>query len=248
MKSARKHHSQQELFRHGGRRRGAGRPITPGRTRASERHLPRPRLTKHQAAHVTLRVVPSLALLRDRDFYKAIRRAMWRVYEKRRDCRITGVSVQGSHIHLLVEAASAQALSRGMQALQISAARHINRAYSKRARLGQVRRGQVFADRYNEEVIDNPRQARHAWSYVLNNWRKHGEQRVPELRTFTIDPFSSAIAFDGWTEPIDEHWPATYEPLPVHAPRTWLLATGWRRYGLIDPREVPGRRRGAAHR
>ncbi|HSN29569.1 MAG TPA: transposase [Kofleriaceae bacterium] len=236
---------QQELFRHGGKRRGAGRPIAPGRARASERHLPRPRLTRHQAVHVTLRVVDALSGLRDRDAYHAVRRAMWRVYEKRRDCRIAGVSVQGTHIHLLVEAESAQALSRGMQGLQISAARHLNRAYAKRNGLAQARRGQVFADRYNEEVIDNPRQARHAWSYVLNNWRKHGEQRRAAVRSFDIDPFASGLAFDGWTEPIDEPWPASYEPLPVHAPRTWLLATGWRRYGLVDPREVPGRRRTA---
>jgi REP element-mobilizing transposase RayT len=239
----RKRHQQQELFRHGGKRRDAGRPITPGRARASERHLPRPRLTKHQAVHVTLRVVDDLAALRDRDGYHAIRRAMTRVYA-RRDCQIAGVSVQGSHIHLLVEADDKRALSRAMQALQISAARHLNRAFAKRMGLAKARRGQVFADRYNEEVIDNPRQARHTWSYVLNNWRKHGEQRGEGMRACTIDPFSSAIAFEGWTEPIDEHWRSD-EPLPVKPPRTWLLATGWRRYGLIDPREIPGKRRRA---
>ena len=217
--------------------------MTEGRKRASERHLPRPRLTKHQPVHVTVRVVDELAALRDRDCYQAIRRAMMRVYA-RRDCQITGVSVQGSHIHLLVEADSGRALSRMMQALQISAARHLNRAYAKRVGVAKPRRGQVFADRYNEEIIDNPRQARHAWSYVLNNWRKHGEQRAEAMSVFTIDPFSSAIAFHGWTEPIDEPWLASYEPLPVRPPRTWLLATGWRRYGLVDPREVPGKRRG----
>jgi hypothetical protein len=26
----------------------------------------------------------------------------------------------------------------------------------------------------------------------------------------------------------------------VAKPRTWLLAVGWRRHGLIDPAEVPG--------
>ena len=95
------------------------------------------------------------------------------------------------------------------------------------------------------EVITNRRQARHAWSYVLNNWRKHGEHRVPELRRFAIDPFSSASAFDGWAAPV-HGWPPTYEPLPVHAAGSWLLRTGWRMYGLIDPREVPGSR--ARHR
>jgi hypothetical protein len=25
-----------------------------------------------------------------------------------------------------------------------------------------------------------------------------------------------------------------------HQPRTWLMAIGWRRHGLIDPEEIPG--------
>jgi hypothetical protein len=27
----------------------------------------------------------------------------------------------------------------------------------------------------------------------------------------------------------------------VAAPHTWLLGVGWRRHGLVDPAEVPGR-------
>jgi hypothetical protein len=30
--------------------------------------------------------------------------------------------------------------------------------------------------------------------------------------------------------------------MPVWWPRTWLLKEGWRRYGLISTREVPGKR------
>ena len=36
--------------------------------------------------------------------------------------------------------------------------------------------------------------------------------------------------------------PVDYEPLPVSRPQTWLLSVGWRRYGLISVREVPGER------
>jgi hypothetical protein len=42
---------------------------------------------------------------------------------------------------------------------------------------------------------------------------------------------------------VDDCWPPAYEPLPVHPPSSWLLTVGWRLYGLIDPREVPGARR-----
>ena len=191
--------------------------------------------------HITLRVVQQMEALRTRDAYRALRRAMVCVY-RRRNCRIIGISIERSHVHLLVEAHDKMALARGMQALQISAAKHLNAAFSAWRGLQRRRRGCVFGDRYNEEIISNRRQARNAWSYVLNNWRKHREDRVPELRGFAIDPFSSASSFDGWATPV-HGWPPTYEALPVHAPASWLLAVGWRMYGLIDPREVPGERR-----
>ncbi len=214
--------------------------MTAGRYRASEGHRARPTITKATPVHITLRVVQVLEALRTRDAYKAVRRAMLCIY-RRRDCRIVGISIDRSHVHLLVEAHDKTALSRGMQAFEISAARHLNAAFSKARGFAQRRRGTVFADRYNEEVITNRRQARHAWSYVLNNWRKHREDRVAELRGFAIDPFSSASSFDGWAAPV-HGWPPTYEALPVHAPASWLLGVGWRMYGLIDPREVPGLR------
>jgi len=233
-----KRHQQRELFpKHGGKRKGAGRP--PKGPRSSQSHKKRPTIKKSEPVHVTIRVEDELAELRQRDAYKAVRTAMWKVFD-RDEFHIINVSIQGSHVHLLVEAADRKALSRGMQALQISAAKHINRVLSKRRK--ERRRGRVFCDRYHEESIKNRRQARHALAYVLNNWRRHGEHRVKELRGFAIDPFSSAITFDGWREPIEVDWPATYEPLPVWKPRTWLMTTGWRMYGLISVAETPGPR------
>ena len=198
-----KRHQQRELFpKHGGKRKNAGRP--PKGPRSSQPHKKRPALKKSEPVHVTVRVVDELAELRQRDAYKAIRTAMWKVFD-REEFHVVHVSIERSHIHLLVEAADRMALARGMQALQISAARHINHAFSKG--LDQRRRGSVFGDRYHAEIIKNRRQARHALAYVLNNWRRHGEHRVKELRGFAIDPFSSAINFDGWREPMDVHWP-----------------------------------------
>jgi REP element-mobilizing transposase RayT len=236
MGRARKRHVQQELFpKHGGKRKGAGRP--PKGERSSEPHKRRAVLKKSEPVHVTVRVVDTLAALRQRDAYRAIRRAMLKVYD-REVFHIVVASIQGSHIHFLVEAHDRMALARGMQSLHISAAKHINRALSKRRK--QRRRGRVFSDRYHVEIIRSRRQARHVLSYVLNNWRRHGEHRVKELRGFAIDPFSSAVSFDGWREPIEVSWPPTYEPLPVWKPATWLLTTGWRMYGLISASEVPG--------
>ena len=230
-------HRQGELFpKHGGKRKGAGRP--PKGRRSSQPHKKRPALKKSEPVHVTVRVVDELATLRQLDAYKALRAAMWAVYD-REEVHVVSVSIQASHVHLLVEARDRTALARGMQALQISAAKRINRAFSKRRTTR--RRGRVFSDRYHAEIIKNRRQARHALAYVLNNWRRHGEHRVKELRGFSIDPFSSAISFDGWREAVEVDWPSTYEPLPVWKPQTWLMTTGWRMYGLISLSEVPGR-------
>ncbi|MGN6106485.1 MAG: hypothetical protein ACTHU0_15375 [Kofleriaceae bacterium] len=62
-------------------------------------------------------------------------------------------------------------------------------------------------------------------------------------RTWQIDPFSSAIAFPSWRELDGARFaqPATYQPLLVSPPRTWLLATGWsRHYPAISIYETPG--------
>jgi len=239
MGRARKRHVQGELFpKHGGKRKGAGRP-PKNKLRPSQPHKKRPAVKKSQPMHVTVRVVDELAELRQRDAYKAIRRAMTHVYA-RDEFHIVHASIERSHVHLIIEASDRMALARGMKAFEISAAKHINRAFSKGR--SQRRRGKVFCDRYDSEPITNRRQARNTLAYVLNNWRKHGEHRVPELRGFQIDPFSSAINFDGWREAVTVDWPATYEPLPVWKPRTWLLTTGWRMYGLISVAETPGAR------
>jgi len=129
-----------------------------------------------------------------------------------------------------------------MQAFEISAARHINRALSEARRVR--RRGRVFSDRYHARVLRSPRQVRHALAYVLNNWRRHEEDHGPESMFWTIDPYSSAIHFSGWRE-LDgrrSSVPERHEPLPVGAAESWLLRVGWRRHGLISVREVPGPR------
>jgi hypothetical protein len=71
------------------------------------------------------------------------------------------------------------------------------------------------------------------------------------VKDWKIDWFSTAAMFPGWTEyaPYDEEpflWrgPATYDPLVVYQPRTWLLRDGWRRGGApISTREVPSAKR-----
>ena len=247
MKRARKRHVQQELRyldkngqRRGGKRRGAGRPKAGAF--ASQPHKSRPRLKASEPVQVTIRAVEEVQRLRNFDAYHAVRKAMVATFG-REDFRIVHLSIQGTHIHLLVEANDRMALARGMQSFQISAAKHLNAAITKRLGLRTRRRGAVFTDRYYATIIRTPRHARYELAYVLNNWRRHGESQKRVSR-WRIDPFSSAPSFDGWrdAEAREVKWPETYVPLPVWEPRTWLLREGWKRYGLIRSTEVPGPR------
>ena len=168
---------------HGGKRRGAGRP--PKGKRAGSSHKRRTAIKPSQPVHVVLRVLPVMGQLRKRVMYQALRAATL-VILKHEDCHIVHASIQQNHVHLLVEAQGKTALSRGMQAFQISAAKLMNKALGWAKR----RRGQVFEDRFHSEVISTPRQARHALAYVLNNWRKHEQDRGALSKTWLVDPFS----------------------------------------------------------
>ncbi|HSN30820.1 MAG TPA: transposase, partial [Kofleriaceae bacterium] len=144
MARQRKTHVQQELRWHNaagdlrGRKREAataasrrgkrklGRPRKPG---AKQRHVKRPAFASERVVHVTLRVERAVGKLRTRACYRAIREAAVTVLPHE-DCRIVQLSIQSTHVHLLVEADHSKALSRGMQAFQVSAAKHINAAIS----------------------------------------------------------------------------------------------------------------------
>jgi putative transposase len=102
-------------------------------------------------------------------------------------------SVQGNHVHLIVEAQGTKELSRGMQGLNVRMAIALNRLMG--------RRGKVFADRYHEVILKTPTQAAHALHYVLNNRQHHAPGvHAADWR----DPFASVDA-------------------PLAAPRTWFL-------------------------
>ena len=235
-------HGQIEMaFRtHGGRRKGAGRP--PKGKGASERHQTRPPHDGRNPVHVTIRVVGAVTPLRRTDIYQALRDATITT-GRRESFRIVHMSIQGNHVHLIVEAEDRESLSKGVWGFSVSAAKCINTAISKRT--GTKRRGQVIADRYHARPLKTPREVRHAIRYVLNNWRHHRYDRAPFARTWKVDPFSSGVVFPDWKELEGSPWlykiPPTYDPLFVRRPRTWLLAKGWQQYHpLISVYEVPG--------
>jgi REP element-mobilizing transposase RayT len=217
--------AQQTLtFRtHGGKRPGAGRP--PRGPRSSEKHKARPVVDPRHPLHIIIRARPGLRLRR-RAGWHAVRHAL-ALTARRPDFRICHISVQATHIHLIVEADSHITLARGMQGFQVACARRFN--------LRSARRGKVFADRYHPIALPSPKQVHHALGYVLNNWRRHREDRTSPHATF--DPYASARAFDGWAAAQSR---ADLEAISVVMPTTWHLTVGWRHHGPISPHARPG--------
>ncbi len=159
---------------------------------------------------------------------------------KHADFRIVHISFQHTHVHLIVEAATKEALAKGMQGFQISAARRLNSAITDNT--GVKCAGTVFSDRYHARALTSPRAVRHALNYVLNNWRRHGEDRNHKTRL--VDPYSSGVNFAGWKELEDSPFlyqaPAGFSRLTTSVANTWLLAKGWAIHGAISARERPG--------
>jgi hypothetical protein len=125
---------QLEFSRHGGPRRGAGRPRG---NRVS--HAARERFEKPMPVLVTLRVHATVWNLRSSRAFRCIRRCLKRA-RGRFGARLIEFSVLGNHLHLILEADSDAALSRAMQGICIPIARALN-AMMERA-------GAVFSDHY----------------------------------------------------------------------------------------------------
>jgi REP element-mobilizing transposase RayT len=179
---------------------------------------------------VVIRVHADVRNLRRKQVLRAFAHATRRIADRARRFRVVHMSLQRNHVHLLVEAEGRMRLARGMQALQIAAARRINRLMN--------RRGAVFVDRYHATPITSPRQAHHALAYVLNNWRRHGEHLSKELSGRRLDPFATGHCFDGWAGRVPGD--AGEPDLTVRQPQTWLLGQGWRRHGRLNCWHRPG--------
>jgi REP element-mobilizing transposase RayT len=210
----------------GGKRRGAGRKRVAERPQVA--HRPRERVNAQHPILVTTRVMPDVARLRTKVMYEAIQAALagatkW--MHEPEPVRFVHASVQGTHLHLLVEAASDEALSRAMKGFLVSCAKRLNTIAG--------RQGRVFADRFHTRTLATPTAVRNAIRYTLCNGRKHGELSA----RVRLDPCSSAFALADWqTETSVRFADVTMQ---VALPKTWLLREGWRRAGPISPWDTP---------
>ena len=180
----------------GGERKGAGRK--PNGANPGVSHLQRPRFAARYPVHVTFRMVPAVGFLRAFSRARAIEQAL-REVRHRFGLRVVHYSIQGNHLHLIVEAEAPATLSRAMQALATCIARRLN-VLARRS-------GGVFVDRYHSRPLKTPREVRNAIRYVTTNYRHHAREHPPR----------------DWRDPL-----STSADAPFTAPTVWLLSVGWR--------------------
>ena len=183
----------------GGKRKGAGRK--PNGSKPGVSHLSRPEFAAPHPVHVTLRMVPAVGFLRGFSRVQAIQQAL-REVRRRFGLRVVHYSIQGNHLHLIVEIDDPAMLPRAINGLTVRLARALNGLAG--------RNGKVFLDRYHAHVLKTPREVRNAVRYVLENFRHHIREDVAPTGA---DPCSSAA----W---LGER---LTDDAPVASPQTWLL-------------------------
>ncbi len=166
---------QLELPTWGGRRKGAGRKAKGPLRLVS--HRPRPVHLARHPLHAVWRTRPDVPSLRKRAVMDLLRQAL-AAGGSRQAFRLVHYSVQGNHLHLVVEAHDKVSLSRGMQGLAVRVARAINRAAD--------RKGSVFADHYFARELRTPAEVRRAVRYILDNHLHHGPARAPQTDTCAV--------------------------------------------------------------
>ena len=185
----------------GGRRRGAGRPR---RSDESVPHAARPVITARTPVHVTLRVCRGVWNLRSERSFAKIQRTLTHERDVAR-LRVVAFSVQGNHVHMIVECDSATDLSRRMKGFGARFAKGMNRL------MGRTH-GKVLAERYHAVVLRSPTQVKNALLYVIHNHVRHAT-RAGWTRPPPVDRFSGASV-----APL-----ARGSPDLVSTPRAWVL-------------------------
>ncbi len=200
----------------GGARPGAGRP----RKQGSESHRRRPTVSAAIPQHVSLRVAAGVWNLRADRCFRPVRRAL--AAAQRPAFRIVHYSVQGNHVHLLVEAADRGALSTGLRSIAVGLAKALQRVMG--------RRGRVLASRTHARPLHTPTEVKNALRYVLLNHARH----FPEgyTRGLWVDECSTAPWFADWAA-LGVSQPRARSRPPAERvdapPRSWLLSAGYRR-------------------
>jgi putative transposase len=177
-----------DLRTHGGKRRHAGRK--PKGIRALVSHAARPQFHRVMPVHVTLKVRRDVPSLRSSRRFDVIRQC-FKASRGAHGMRLVEFSVLGDHLHLLVEADSNVALSRGVQGLAVRLARRLNRLLQ--------RTGKLFADHYHSHLLRTPTEVLRTIKYVRNNAQRHyGEAAVDFFSSAAKDAAGLLAEATGW--------------------------------------------------
>jgi putative transposase len=210
----------------GGKRKNAGRKRSGTRSRVV--HAKRPVHKGRHPVHVTLRAKAGLPSFRQQLLHKLLAGILSRQRHRKYkdDFRVLHFSIQGNHLHLVVEADSEngrggyQPLRSGISGLEIAFARRLNMLLK--------RKGKVWDDRYHRHDLTSPREVSHGFGYLFNNYTHHGERSYGDG---VLDFHCSAWLFEGWSGPhvifgeID-WW-------PICPAKTWLASEGYLTHGRL---------------
>lgn len=192
----------------GGRREGAGR--NPKGPIAGVAHHPRPKHAGELPAFVTWRVAADVAGAWGPEASEALAAAV--ASSRKRSFRVCHYAVRADRLLFLVEAGSADSLSRGLQGLGIRIARTVNSALA--------RGGSFYVDRYLSRDLATGQEVRDALVALLVDPSGAGAADAKR---------SSAGWFDGWKKAR----PRPKGRSPVARAQTKLLSKGWRERGLL---------------
>jgi REP element-mobilizing transposase RayT len=210
----------------------------------------RPEREARHPLHLTTRIRAGLPSLREAKGHRLLLRTL-SAGADRFGFRLIEYSVQTNHLHMLIEVPDQHSLTRGAKGILVRLAKQLNKLWG--------RKGNVFPERYHVRELETPAEVRRALVYVLHNARRHG------CWGRGIDPFSSGPWFSGYRSG-GEATPIADAATRANArsrvllvtllgvpgadelrrwPRTtcracsWLLHSGWKRHGLLDPEEGP---------
>ena len=204
-----------------------GRPLEKGDTGRTSSgkiaHIPRPDLNSKTPAHINIKVRKDIPNLRRKSIYKMLKIGVKKARIK--GLKVIHFALVSNHLHLIIEADGNKELAQGMRSFLISFAMNINNSLK--------RRGSLFVDRYNMEVIKVPRRMHYLLSYVFKNNSKH------QKRKFVTDPYSSVITFNEQEVLFGKKVPSPFDPETkkklkrflgsfLSPPESWLATTGWK--------------------
>jgi REP element-mobilizing transposase RayT len=207
-------------FKHGGLRKGAGRPKSEFLS-----HSAREKLTGIHPLHITFKIKSGLPNLRQKKFYQAFRKSVLKAHKK--GLNLLHFSILSNHVHMIVEIQDNKTLH--------SALKSLNTAFAKRVNFLTGRVGKVLRERFHLHVLKTPREYFNVLRYVLGNAEKHG------CVENEIDLYSSAMMFGAFEVLMGSRkakklrWPPRdrfrkgvdfLKPI-LSNPGTWLARTGW---------------------